>query len=149
MRTINHIILHCTATPQSTTIPSIQRYWREELHWKNPGYHFIIKITGEAVNLLPIEQVSNGVAGHNHDSINISYIGGIAPTGNPLDNRTTQQVNTQIELVTKFKKMFPNADVVGHRDFLTPGKPGWKYCPSFDVRSWWEKVKSFNQNKIG
>ena len=97
MRKINYLVLHCTATPQNTTVESIQRYWREDLKWKNPGYHWIIKADGHAVNLLPIEEVSNGVAGHNSDSIHISYIGGIDSKGKAVDNRTAAQIKTQKE----------------------------------------------------
>jgi N-acetylmuramoyl-L-alanine amidase len=132
MRKINNIVLHCTATPQTTTIESIQRYWRDSLGWKSPGYHHIIKPNGEVVDLLPIEKPSNGVAGHNHDSIHISYIGGIDGHGKGLDNRTPAQKGAQIELLRKYHAMFPNAKILGHRDF--PGVT--KECPSFDVRKW-------------
>lgn len=136
MRTINHIVLHCTATPQNTTIESIQRFWKAPPPhgngWKDPGYHYIIKPDGTAVNLQPIERVSNGVKGHNHDSIHISYIGGVDARNRAVDNRTDAQKQTQIELIKKFKAMFPHADVLGHRDF--PGVT--KECPSFDVKEW-------------
>lgn len=134
MRTIKHIVLHCTATPQNATVEGIQKYWKNTLGWKSPGYHYIIKPDGTIVNLLPIDQVSNGVAGHNHDSINISYIGGVDAKGQPLDNRTMEQKASQIQLITDLKKKFPKADVLGHRDF--PGVK--KACPSFDVKQWLE-----------
>jgi|GEM_PF-147245 len=136
MRTIKYIVLHCTATPQNTTIESIQRYWRVNLGWKNPGYHFIIKPNGEAVQLLPIENIANGVAGYNTPSIHISYIGGVDAAGKPLDNRTPEQKQTQIALIKKFKQQFPNAVVRGHRDFPNVHKA----CPSFDVRTWLQSV---------
>ena len=31
MRTITHLVVHCTATPKNTTIASIRRYWKEAL----------------------------------------------------------------------------------------------------------------------
>jgi len=37
MREIKYIVIHCTATPQSATVASIQRYWREVLKWKIGG----------------------------------------------------------------------------------------------------------------
>lgn len=132
MRKINNIVLHCTATPQNTTVESIQNYWRKTLGWKNPGYHHIIRADGSQVQLLPIEKVSNGVAGHNSDSIHISYIGGVDNKGNPVDNRTSAQIKTQKELLLKYHRMFPNAQLVGHRDF----KNVKKACPSFDVYKW-------------
>lgn len=88
MRTITHIVLHCTATPQSTTVASIQRYWKDILKWKAPGYHHIILPSGQVVDLLPIDKVSNGVAGHNAHSIHISYFGGVDAKGRAVDNRT-------------------------------------------------------------
>jgi N-acetylmuramoyl-L-alanine amidase len=132
MRRIDNIVLHCTATPQTTTIASIQSYWRNKLKWKSPGYHFIIKADGTAVQLQPIEKPSNGVAGHNAFSIHISYIGGVDGKNKAIDNRTDAQKQTQIELIKKFKNQFPNAKIKGHRDF--PGVS--KECPSFDVGEW-------------
>lgn len=132
MRAIKYIVLHCTATPQNTTIQSILNYWRTVLGWKNPGYHFIIKATGEIVNLLPIEQIANGVAGFNSNSIHISYIGGVDAKGRAVDNRTGAQRAAQISLLLQFKKQFPGAIIKGHRDFPNVKKE----CPSFDVATW-------------
>lgn len=129
MRAIHYLVVHCTATPQNTTVESIQRYWRNELKWKNPGYHVIVKADGKAVELLPIEQVSNGVAGHNHDSIHISYIGGIDATGKPKDTRTPAQKETILRYLKKWKKLFPGAKIQGHRDFAGVKKA----CPSFNA----------------
>lgn len=137
MRIITHIVLHCTATPQATTVESIRRYWKDVKKWKSPGYHHIIVPDGTIVNLLPIEEVSNGVQGHNAHSIHISYIGGIDSKGNALDNRTDAQKATQIVLLKKYMAMFPGVTVCGHRDF--PGVT--KECPSFDVKTWLKTVK--------
>lgn len=137
MRTITHIVLHCTATPQDATVASIQRYWKNTLKWNAPGYHHIILPSGQAVDLLPINQVSNGVAGHNSHSIHISYIGGVDTKGRAVDNRTPEQISAQIDLLRKYKAMFPAAEVLGHRDF--PGVK--KECPSFDVRKWLQTIK--------
>lgn len=136
MRNIDHIVLHCTATPQTTKIESIQAYWKNNLKWKTVGYHFIIKPDGTPVNLLPIEHPSNGVKGHNYNSIHISYIGGVDEHGRAVDNRTPLQIQTQIDLIRNFLDVFPHADVLGHRDF--PGVQ--KKCPSFDVRAWLKTV---------
>lgn len=132
MRKITHIVLHTTATPQTTTVKSIQNYWKNQLGWKSPGYHHIIKPDGTVVDLLPIDQISNGVAGHNANSIHISYIGGVDGKGNAVDNRTPLQIQAQIELLKKYKAMFPGAVILGHRDFPNVQKS----CPSFDVKAW-------------
>ncbi|OWP84225.1 N-acetylmuramoyl-L-alanine amidase [Flavobacterium davisii] len=136
MRTIKYIAVHCTATAQTATIDKIQTYWREHLGWQSPGYHFIIKPNGEAVNLLSIEKVSNGVKGFNHETINISYIGGVDPKGKPFDNRTKEQKETLLKLLKEFKKQFPNAIIQGHRDFPNVKKA----CPSFDAKKEYKNV---------
>lgn len=129
MRQIKYLVVHCTATPQNTTPESILNYWRKELGWKNPGYHVLVKADGTPVSLLPIDQVSNGVAGFNSNSIHISYIGGIDATGKEKDTRTAAQKETILKYLKKWKAMFPMAKIQGHRDF--PGVK--KSCPSFNA----------------
>jgi N-acetylmuramoyl-L-alanine amidase len=132
MRQINYIVLHCTATSPKTTVESIQRFWKESNGWKDPGYHHIIKADGTIVNLQPIEKPSNGVKGHNANSIHISYVGGIDEKGRAKDTRTDAQKQSQILLLKKYKQQFPSAVIQGHRDF--PGVT--KECPSFEVKEW-------------
>lgn len=131
-RNVDYLVIHCTATVQTAKVESIQRYWRETLKWKSPGYHKLITPTGEAVRLADDEHVCNGVRGYNSKSIHISYIGGIDAKGKPLDNRTDLQKIALEWEVKQYKKKYPGIKVVGHRDF--PGVN--KACPSFDVASW-------------
>ena len=128
--------MHCTATSQKTSISEIQSYWKNNLGWKMPGYHFIIKPDGEVVPLLPIEQVSNGVAGFNSVTINISYIGGVDTNNKPVDNRTPAQKVTILKLLSDLKKKFPTAIIQGHRDFPNVKKA----CPSFDAKKEYKNV---------
>ena len=130
MREIKYIAVHCTATPQTATVSSIQNYWKNVLKWKMPGYHFIIKPNGEVVQLLEIEKVSNGVKGFNSVSINISYIGGVDSQNKPIDNRTEAQKKALLDLLKKLKKQFPKAVIQGHRDFPEVKKA----CPSFNAK---------------
>lgn len=132
MREIKYIAIHCTATSQNAKVQSILNYWKEKRGWTNPGYHFLIEPNGIVHNLQPIEKPSNGVAGFNHCTINIAYIGGIDDKGNPIDNRTEIQKKRMIELLEQLKKQFPNAKILGHRDFPNVKKA----CPSFKVSEW-------------
>lgn len=131
MRNITHLVVHCSATPQNTTIESIKNYWRTVRKWRSPGYHYIIKANGEVVKLLDIESVSNGVAGRNSTLINICYIGGVTSAGVPVDNRTPQQKASMLTLLKELKQKFPKAIIQGHRDF--PGVA--KACPSFNAKA--------------
>jgi N-acetylmuramoyl-L-alanine amidase len=130
MREIKYLAVHCTATPQTTSVESIKHYWKAHLGWKMPGYHFIIKPNGEVVQLLEIEKVSNGVKGFNSVSINISYIGGVDAQNKPIDNRTEAQKKALHDLLKKLKKQFPKAIIQGHRDFPEVKKA----CPSFNAK---------------
>ena len=130
MREINYLVVHCTATQPDAKIESIQNYWRKNLGWKSPGYHYVIKADGEIVPLLSIDKVSNGVAGYNSQIINISYIGGIDKAGKPKDTRTEEQKYSILKLLKDLKKRFPSAKIQGHRDFPKVAKA----CPSFDAK---------------
>ena len=138
MRDIKYIAVHCTATTQKTSISAIQSYWKNQLGWKMPGYHFIVLPDGTAVQLLPIEEVSNGVKGFNSVLINIAYLGGVDAKNNPLDNRTPQQKATLLELLKKYKKQFPKAIIQGHGDFPNVKKA----CPSFDAKKEYQSLKA-------
>lgn len=132
MRKINYIVLHCTATQPEAKVEAIQRFWREQLGWKSPGYHYVIEASGKVHNLQPEDKPSNGVAGYNANSIHISYIGGIDKDGKPKDTRTDEQKQATITLLHQLRGRYPKAVIQGHRDFPNVKKA----CPSFEVKDW-------------
>lgn len=139
MRDIKWIVFHCTAGSAQQKTSDIIAYWKRKLGWKRYGYHHLVNEDGSEENITPIQFISNGVAGYNDKSIHICYKGG----WNGTDTRTDAQKKKLLELATKYKKMFPNAIIVGHRD-LSPdlNKDGvvspneWvKLCPCFSART--------------
>lgn len=137
MRTIDKIIVHCTAGSQKNTAADVVR-----LHtmpkssggngWKVAGYHYIIEASGKIVSTVPDAQVSNGCYGQNQHSINVCYIGGVDMTTRglpPLDNRTPEQKKSLLNLLKALRKKYPEARIYGHRDFAK------KACPSFDAKT--------------
>jgi len=132
MREIKYIVLHCTATDQDAKVDSIVKYWKERMDWKNPGYHFIIDKYGRVRQLQPLGKPSNGVRGYNSNSIHISYIG-----GKDEDDRTSPQKLVMEGLVKSLHSVFPNAEILGHRDF--PGVS--KSCPNFDVKEFLKEIE--------
>jgi N-acetylmuramoyl-L-alanine amidase len=149
MRQINFICIHCTASQPNATIKSISDYHHKVKGWKVGGYHYIIEANGLYENTVNIKNVSNGVAGHNADSIHIAYVGGIDKQGKAKDTRTEAQKDTLIELIRSMKKLFPNAKVLGHRDF-SEDKNGngiidpWeriKECPCYDCLTEYKDIK--------
>lgn len=131
-RIIHHIVVHCTATQPDTKIESIKRYWKEVMHWNNPGYHYLIDRLGNVHALQPEDKIANGVAGHNLNAIHISYIGGVDASNKPTDNRTAAQKEAMFYKLVELSERYRNAIILGHKDF--PGVA--KACPSFDVRTW-------------
>lgn len=148
MRDVKYIAIHCTATAQTATVESIQKYWREVRKWKSPGYHFIVKPDGTYVQLAQLDQITNSVAGFNKEIVAISYIGGVDAKGKPIDNRTAAQKATMLKLVIELRLKFKNAIVQGHRDF-SPDKNHngiiewyeWiKWCPCFEAKKEYEGI---------
>lgn len=135
MREIKYIVIHTTATPQSATVSAILKYWREVRGWRSPGYHYIIDAAGKIHDIWPIDKISNGVAGFNKNSIHVCYIGGVDRKKKAIDNRTPAQKKSMVKIVSELTEQFPEAEVLGHRDFPNVKKA----CPCFDARDWWAK----------
>jgi len=129
MRTINKIIIHCSATAEGRpfTVNDIDR-WHRQRGFRCIGYHFVIYLDGSVHQGRPIAEVGAHCLGQNANSIGICYIGGCAADGKtPKDTRTQAQKSALIRLITELRQQFPNATIHGHRDFAN------KACPSFDV----------------
>lgn len=136
MRKIDYLVVHCTATPQSTTIESILQYWEKVLGWKNPGYHIVIEANGKINRITPLEKIANGVKNHNSNSIHIAYIGGVDRNNKPIDNRTYSQKQSLIYILRDLLQKFPEAKILGHRDFSNVHKD----CPCFDAKKEYKNI---------
>lgn len=140
MRAIKRIFVHCTAGSQKQTVTDLRAEFKRK-GWKNPGYHYVIMPDGTITQMLGEQFVSNGVKGYNQTAINVAYVGGIDAKGKAVDNRTDEQKQSLIRLLTELKGRYPNAEIMGHRD-VSPDKNGngivdpWeriKECPCFDA----------------
>jgi N-acetylmuramoyl-L-alanine amidase len=127
MRRIDFIVLHTTATPLTTTVESIKSHWRNVLGWKTVGYHFIIEANGKVHELQPLDKPTNGVKGYNANSIHIATIG-----GHKVDDRTPKQKTELYFLIKVLQQKFPNAKLLGHRDFPNVAKS----CPRYNAEEW-------------
>lgn len=145
MRSIDKIIVHCTAGSQKQTEADLKAEFKRK-GWKSPGYHFVIFPDGRIVKMLDESHVSNGVKGHNAHSINVAYVGGIDGNGKAVDNRTQAQKDSLMRLLIQLKRTYSDAKIMGHRD-LSPDLNGngivdpWervKECPCFDaITEYW------------
>ena len=129
MRSINFIVIHCSAVrPEQTSSAADIDRWHRSRGWKGIGYHFVVRRDGTVETGRPVEEVGAHCKGHNKYSIGICYEGGLDAQGRPADTRTSEQVKALRELVEMLHKAFPKALIVGHHD-LDPTKP----CPCFDA----------------
>ena len=130
MRTIDKIIIHCSATlpGQRVDVETITR-WHKQRGFKTIGYHFFIDRSGTIHAGRPLEQQGAHCKGQNAHSIGICYEGGLNKEGKPLDTRTIQQRIAMKELVAQLLDRFTEATVHGHREFAN------KACPCFDVQA--------------
>ncbi len=129
MRDIKYIVIHCTATSPDTKKQSILNYWKNVLKWRSVGYHRLVDKFGIIHELASYDKITNGVKGYNKESIHFSYIGGIDANGKSFDSRTPKQKESLLYLIKEAKKQFPNAKVLGHKDFPKVKKD----CPSFNA----------------
>ncbi len=130
MRTINEIIVHCSATPegQNVTAADIRCWHTAGNGWSDIGYHFVVRLDGTVEPGRPLAQPGAHCRGHNARSVGICYVGGLAADGRtPKDTRTPAQRAALLTLIRELKQQFPGAAIHGHRDFAT------KACPSFDA----------------
>ena len=131
MRTINEIIVHCSATPEgrNVTVKDIDT-WHRQRGFRCIGYHYVIYLDGSVHVGRPESQVGAHCLGHNSHSIGVCYIGGVAKDGKtPKDTRTDAQKESLIKLIKELKAKYPKATVHGHREYAN------KACPCFDAKN--------------
>lgn len=143
MRKITHIVIHCTATVQGKhfTADDIDT-WHKQRGWKGIGYHYVIGIDGTIEEGRPEHKIGAHVKGHNRNTIGIVYVGGLNRRLAPKDTRTRKQKRAMKNLLYILKDRYPEAEIVGHRDFSEDINGNGKIepfefikaCPCFDVK---------------
>ena len=132
VRTIDKIIIHCTATPvgREVTVDEVRR-WHRERGFADIGYHYLIHLDGRVSPGRPLRQMGAHCTNHNMHSIGIAYVGGLArDCRTSMDTRTPAQRKALRGLVGQLLRDYPGATVHGHREFAV------KDCPCFDVQQW-------------
>ena len=140
MRTINEIIVHCTATPEGKDFKAkdIDR-WHKERGWKKIGYHYVIDLDGTIEKGRGENEVGAHCSGRNAHSIGVVYVGGLAKDGKtPKDTRTEAQKEALWKILISLIIKYPDATIHGHNEFSS------KACPCFNVQ---EAYKDINLKK--
>lgn len=152
MDPIYYITIHCSATRNAVSLAKNgqtaaaviddwhskrgfkrSQYWRAKHneHLQAIGYHFIIDIDGTLETGRAIGEKGAHVKGYNTGNIGICLVGGVSIDGKNYARFTKAQWRTLHELLVNLQRDYPNATVLGHRDFDGVHKD----CPCFDVRA--------------
>lgn len=147
-KAVKYIAIHCSAGYGN--VESIVNYWKNNLGWKSPGYHILIDLDGKKHYLQPFDKQTNGVRHYNHETLHISYIGGVHRDdyNTALDSRTDKQKISILEALLQALSYLARGGcdiskvmILGHRDFSADQNcdgviDSWeriKECPSFDA----------------
>jgi len=137
-RNIRYLVVHCSATPEGRdhTVKDID-LWHKQRGFNEIGYNYIVRLDGTVEEGRDVNKVPAHVEGHNKDSIGICYIGVIDKnTLQPKDTRTVAQKEALKKLLTELKVLYPQAEILGHRDF--PGVA--KACPCFNAKDEYKNI---------
>ena len=127
------VMIHCTADPEGSD-KDYDDLWRVHVtdnDWSDIGYHWALREGGEILECRKEHLQGAGCSGQNHDTIHISYFGGMNSTYTTAkDTMTPEQDAAMVAILLDIKERYPDMtveDVVGHNQFAA------KACPSFDV----------------
>lgn len=124
MRSVNKIVVHCSASPDYMDIGYKEiNQWHKNQGWTEIGYHYVVRRNGEIEKGRSDENVGAHAKGANSDSIGIVWVGqdAIAP----------EQEKSLISLIHflmgKYSVKIEN--VLGHREAVKTSKT----CPNLNM----------------
>lgn len=136
-RIIKYLVVHSADTPEGRNdkAKDIDR-WHKERGWSEIGYNYVIDLDGTIEIGRDVDKIPAQVRGHNKNSIGICYIGGADKSLKAKDTRTAKQKESLIKLLKELRKLYPSAQILGHRDFESANTS----CPSFDAKNEYKNI---------
>lgn len=132
------IAIHCTASRDDKNLrkEDLIRIFRER-GFKKYGYNYVIDLNGKVIDLIPLndnsllefDELCQGVRLMNSVTVSIAYVGGYTSKYELKDTRNSAQKLAMARLLIDLKRKFPQAKIVGHRDFNGVHKD----CPVFNA----------------
>jgi len=130
MRTINLIVIHCSATRSDRRFSVEDLIACHDARFGFTGYHYYITRDGQVYQTRH-ENLPGAHARHyNQHSIGICYEGGLTPAGHPADTRTPEQKASLWHLLKSLKIDYPAARILGHCELPHVAKACPCYLPS-------------------
>lgn len=133
-RTINEIIVHCTATKEGVpvTVEEIKKWHTTPVSkggrgWSDIGYHYVVTLDGKIKGGRDVNISGAHCTGHNSYSIGVVYVGGLDKDGKTKDTRTDAQKKSLTNLLVRLLELYPHAEIHGHNEYAA------KACPCFNA----------------
>jgi len=122
---IKFLVIHCSDTEDQKNLRALDIHQMHlDFGWDGIGYHKIITRSGKIENGRPEYWIGSHVKGKNNISLGVCLIG---------RNKFTKKQYVSLErILRKWKLIYPEAKIVGHRDTGNTDKT----CPNFDVKTW-------------
>ena len=129
---VRFLVLHCSATRrnQDYSVEQLRRDHKARGFY-GIGYHFYIRKDCKMTHHRKLLEVGAHARPYNRCSIGICYEGGLDEQGKPCNTLNSLQFERIKELLVVLKRLFPKAEIVGHRDL--PGTSP-KECPCFEAK---------------
>lgn len=129
------IVIHCTATRPSMDVGRVEvDAWHRHRGFLGIGYHYVIRRDGLLEEGRGSDEIGAHAKGFNHNSISIALVGGVTEDDVSIseNNYTDEQWDALAALVSRLTELYPEAEVLGHRDLPNVSKD----CPAFYVKEW-------------
>lgn len=133
-----YIALHHPAN-KNCTAEDIHR-WHLANGWAGIGYHIFITKEGLIYEGRPLNTVGAQISGHNARGI------GVCVEGNyDVEQQMPEaQYKAILEVLDYLKELYPDAELVGHRDIAASACPG-RYFPLNDFKKHWKGELTLTQ----
>ena len=124
-KNIKLLVVYCSYSVNSQILTALDLH---NIHlnfgWDGIGYHKVINRSGKIENGRPEYWIGAHVQGKNNISLGVCLIG--------RDKFTIKQYISLEKILRKWKSLYPEAKIVGHKDTGNTDKT----CPNFDVELW-------------
>ena len=124
---VTYIVIHCSDNKFELHNAFDIHKLHLSLGWDGIGYHKVIQRNGTIELGRPEYWVGAHVYGYNKNSLGVCLIG--------KNNFTQKQFLSLEHVLRKWKKKYPNAQILGHYQSTDTKKT----CPNFDVKKWVEE----------
>ena len=141
LKVVKYLVVHCVACRcnRPFSVESLINCGKQK--YGQVSYHYYVRYDGSVIPLLPESVQGIHVKGYNWCSLGIVYEGGLDEHGHPADTRTEAQKHALYELLKALTADYPDARILGHREFPRVHKD----CPCFQASTEYASL----QPKIG